>query len=90
MPRGVLIVILFGVIGYLMRKFDYDPAPLVLANVLGPLMENSLRQSMMLFRGDILQIAHRPLALIFFAAALVLLLSPLVRAAFPSLLRRPS
>jgi putative tricarboxylic transport membrane protein len=76
---GVLIVIVFGVIGYLMRKFEYDPAPLVLASVLGPLMENSLRQSMMLFRGDIFQILERPIALTFLAAAIVLLLSPLVR-----------
>jgi putative tricarboxylic transport membrane protein len=75
---GVLIVILFGVIGYLMRKFEYDPAPLVLASVLGPLMENSLRQSMMLFRGDIHQLFERPIALAFLAAAFVLLLSPLV------------
>jgi len=73
-----LIVILFGAIGYLMRKFEYDPAPLILANVLGPLMENSLRQSMMLFRGDIFQMAYRPIALFFLAVALFLLLSPAV------------
>jgi putative tricarboxylic transport membrane protein len=74
---GILIVIIFGVAGYLMRKFKYDPAPLILAFVLGPLMENSLRQSMMLSRGDILTLSQRPIALLLLMLALFLLVSPL-------------
>ena len=75
---GILIVIVFGVVGYLMRYFEYDPAPLVLAIVLGPLMENSLRQSLMLFRGDVSQVIHRPIALAFLCIAVFLLVSPLL------------
>ena len=75
---GILIVIVFGVVGYLMRYFEYDPAPLVLAIVLGPLMEDSLRQSLMLFRGDVAQIVHRPIALVFLGIAGFLLVSPLL------------
>lgn len=74
---GILIVIVFGVAGYLMRYFEYDPAPLVLAIVLGPLMEDSLRQSLMLFRGDVSLIVHRPIALAFLGIAVFLLVSPL-------------
>jgi putative tricarboxylic transport membrane protein len=75
---GILFVILFGVMGYLMRKFKYDPAPLILAFVLGPLMENSLRQSMMLFRGDVSKVFERPVTIVFLAFALFLFLSPLL------------
>jgi len=75
---GILIVIIFGVVGYLMRYFEYDAAPLVLAMVLGPLMEDSLRQSLMLFRGDVTQIVHRPIALVFLGIAGFLVVSPLL------------
>jgi putative tricarboxylic transport membrane protein len=75
---GIVIVIIFGVGGYLMRKFRYDGAPLILAFVLGPLMENALRQSMMLFRGDFSGVLQKPIALLFFALALFLLVSPFV------------
>ena len=86
---GILIVIVFGIVGYLMRKYEYDSAPLILANVLGPLMENSLRQSMMLFRGEIFQIFHRPIALFFFTIAGFLLLSPLISVLLRNKFSRP-
>jgi len=41
-------MIAFGVIGYFMRKLGYEPAPLVLAFVLGPMLENNLRKSLIL------------------------------------------
>ena len=47
----VFVMVLFGVLGYLMRKFGYEPAPLVLAFVLGPLMENNLRKALILSDG---------------------------------------
>lgn len=75
---GILIVIIFGVIGYLMRKFRYDAAPMILSFVLGPLIEDSLRQSMMLFRGDFSKIFQRPIAIAFLGLAFFLLLSPLI------------
>jgi putative tricarboxylic transport membrane protein len=42
----VFVMVVFGVLGYLMRKFGYEPAPLVLAFVLGPMLENNLRKSL--------------------------------------------
>jgi putative tricarboxylic transport membrane protein len=79
---GILIALIFGLTGYLMRSFQYDPAPLVLAFVLGPLLEDSLRQSLMLFRGDVLGLMQRPIALCLFALTLLIFLSPLVRKRF--------
>ena len=49
----VYVMIAFGVIGYFMRKLGYEPAPLVLAFVLGPMMENNLRKSLILSQGDL-------------------------------------
>ena len=86
---GILIVMIFGILGYLMRKFKYDPAPLILSFVLGPLMENALRQSLMLFRGDVSGLLQRPIALFFLALALFLFLSPLVSKLLKGRFSRP-
>ena len=86
---GILIVIIFGTMGYLMRKFRYDPAPLILAFVLGPLMEDTLRQSMMLFRGDILQIFQRPIATALLGITFFLIISPLITKLFKLRFSKP-
>ncbi|MBI5439905.1 MAG: tripartite tricarboxylate transporter permease [Deltaproteobacteria bacterium] len=69
----VTVMMFFGVIGYLMEKFRYEPAPLVLAFVLGPLLEKGLRQSLKLSRGDFTIFFTRPLSvtLLLLAAALI-------------------
>lgn len=58
----VWIMLIFGVIGVLMRRFDFDPAPLVLGMVFGPLMERSLTQSLILFDGNIFGFWERPVS----------------------------
>ncbi len=87
---GILIVIIFGTMGYLMCKFRYDPAPLILAFVLGPLMEDALRQSMMLFRGDVLKIFQRPIATAFLGIAFFLFFSPLITKLFRLRFSKPT
>ena len=87
---GILIVIVFGVMGYLMRKLKYDPAPLVLAFVLGPLMENALRQSMMLFRGDALKVFERPIATTFLGIAVFIVISPFITKLFKIKISKPT
>ncbi|MBI1735180.1 MAG: tripartite tricarboxylate transporter permease [Candidatus Rokubacteria bacterium] len=77
----VVLMLVFGVVGYLMRKFGYEPAPLVLAYVLGRLAEESIRQSLLLSRGDLSILLSRPLAAMFLVAALVIAIAPLVRPA---------
>jgi TctA family transporter len=42
------LMLCFGVLGYLMKKFKFDGAPLILAMVLGPLMDKALRQSLIM------------------------------------------
>jgi putative tricarboxylic transport membrane protein len=81
----LVIMILFGIIGFLMKKFAYEGAPLILAFVLSPLMENALRQSLIMSHGSFTIFVTRPIALFFFAGAIFLLLSPLI----PGLKKRP-
>jgi putative tricarboxylic transport membrane protein len=78
----VTIMLLFGVVGYLMRKFDYEPAPMVLAYVLTPLLENALRQSLILSGGTFGIFMVRPISagcLIVAAGLLGSSLLPMIR-----------
>jgi putative tricarboxylic transport membrane protein len=72
----ILVMIVFGIIGYLMKKTDYEGAPLILALVLGNLFENALRQSLMISDGSFRIFFNRPIAAAFLWAAIVLLVIP--------------
>jgi putative tricarboxylic transport membrane protein len=74
----VIITIGFGVVGYWMRKFAYEPAPLVLGLVIGPLLETAIRRSMIMSRGSFAIFFSRPIAAVFIGLALLMLLSPLL------------
>jgi putative tricarboxylic transport membrane protein len=78
------VMVFFGLIGFLMRKFDYEPAPLVLAFVLGPLFEDNLRRSLNISGGDFSVFLTRPISLCFFLLSATLLAYPLL----PWLFRR--
>jgi putative tricarboxylic transport membrane protein len=80
----VFVMVVFGVLGYLMRKFGYEPAPLVLAFVLGPMLENNLRKSLILSHGDFTIFVERPISAVCLALAAAALLGPLL----PGLARR--
>jgi len=56
------LMILFGIFGYLMKKFDYEPAPLVLAYVLGPMLEQAMRQSLRMSNGSFTIFFTRPIS----------------------------
>jgi len=80
----VLLMVIFGVLGYLMRKFGYEPAPLVLAFVLGPMLENNLRKSLILSHGDFQIFIARPISAVCLLLAVAALAAPLL----PALARR--
>ncbi len=77
-------MLLFGIFGYLMRKFQYEGAPLILAYVLGPLLEQALRQSLLLSNGSFMIFVTRPISAVTLAIALLLLISTI----FPNLRKR--
>lgn len=77
--HDVWMIAAFGVGGYLLRKADYPIAPLVLALVLGPLMENSFRQAMVAEHGDLMIFVQRPLSAIFLAISVVFFALPVIK-----------
>ncbi|RKS07459.1 putative tricarboxylic transport membrane protein [Nocardiopsis sp. Huas11] len=74
----VMVVIVFGVLGYLMKKYGFDPAPLVLAFVLGSLLEDNFRRSLLMFDGDVAMVSGRPIAMTLLVLFAVVVLVPLV------------
>ncbi|MBM3607065.1 MAG: hypothetical protein FJX29_01225, partial [Alphaproteobacteria bacterium] len=79
--EDVLFTAFFAFCGYLLIKFGYEPAPLLLGFVLGRLMEEKLRQSLILSRGSFMTFIERPISAILLFIALALL----IIASLPSL-----
>ncbi len=75
----VWLMLVFGVVGYLLRKLDYPLAPAVLAIVLGPIAEPKLRQSLILSDGDLTTFITRPISGTITVIALFLILLPLFK-----------
>lgn len=69
-----MLAAVFGLIGYILIKLDCEPAPLLLAFVLGPMMEEELRRSVNTARGNWLVFLNRPLSLSLLIVAGILLL----------------
>jgi putative tricarboxylic transport membrane protein len=70
----VCIMLIFGVVGYAMKKFSFDPAPLVLGLVISPILEMSLRQSLIMSDGAWTIFLQRPIALLLLAISAGLLI----------------
>jgi putative tricarboxylic transport membrane protein len=69
----VWIMLIMGGVGYLLRKFDFDPAPLVLGLVIAPNFELSLRQSLVMSNGNYMIFLNRPVAGVLVGIAVLLL-----------------
>ena len=76
--HDVWLILIFGVAGYLMRKLDYPMAPMVLAIVLGPLAETSMRQALLISDGSFSIFFTRPIASPIMIIALLLLALPVI------------
>jgi len=75
----VIIMCIFGVVGFAMKKFQFEPAPLVLGLVLGPMLEDNLRRSLLISGGSFATFFTRPLSAAFLMASVAILLVPLLR-----------
>ena len=67
-----------GVVGYLMRKYDYEPAPLVVGLVLGPVMERSLRQTLIISRGNVSGLWESPICMVMWFVILLSAVLPVL------------
>src|SRR5436305_1254471 len=83
-PTDVVIAAIFGVVGYWFVKHDFEPAPMLLGFVLGPLMEENLRRAMLIARGDATVFFTRPISGVLLSTAIILL----IIAALPKIRRR--
>jgi putative tricarboxylic transport membrane protein len=77
----VWMMVGFGLLGYVMRRLKYDSAPLVLALVLGPMMERSFREAMMISKGDLAVFVTRPISASLLVTGVVVMAGPLLLAA---------
>ncbi len=73
-------ILVFGLLGYALRKLDFDLSPLVLAVVLGPRMEKHLREALFLSRGDFGTFVGSPISIAIWVAGFIFLFGgPLLR-----------
>ncbi|HZM37103.1 MAG TPA: tripartite tricarboxylate transporter permease [Burkholderiales bacterium] len=73
-PWDVLVMAVFGLLGYICVKLECEPAPMILGFILGPLMEENLRRAMLLSRGDPTVFVTKPISAGFMIASVLLLL----------------
>ena len=75
----VLLMVLFGVLGYVFRKLDWPLAPTILALILGPMMERSLRTSLEMSGGDLWIFFQRPISAVLLIVAAIILITSAIR-----------
>ncbi len=76
----VVFMAVFGIVGYVLRKLKCEPAPLLLGFILGPMLEENFRRSMVVSGGDLSVFVTRPISAGFLLASAVLLIAVLVPA----------
>lgn len=72
------ILLAFGLLGYLLRRFDYPIAPVVVGLILGPLAEQQLRRALAISQGDLTVLVHSPISIILLTLAAAAVIVPLV------------
>ena len=72
------VLTIFGIIGYVLRGIGYEPAPLVLALVIGPMMETALRQALMTSEGNISDLFMRPISGTLYLTVLLVFVIPIL------------
>jgi putative tricarboxylic transport membrane protein len=71
----VYLCAICGILGYALVKLEFEPAPLILGYVLGPLMEENLRRALLISRGDATVFFTRPISLAFMIASILILIT---------------
>ena len=67
------MVIIFGVLGYILKLIDFEPAPMLIGFILGPMIEANFRRSMVITNGDFWALFERPITAGFLALTVILL-----------------
>ena len=72
----LMVLAVFGLLGYLFRRIGFEPAPLILALVIGPMIETSMRQTLKMSGGDVSVFFTRPICLVLYLIVLAVFLVP--------------
>ena len=80
----LLALAVFGIAGYVLKRFGFEPAPLVLAMVVGPMIEDSMRQALAITGGDILAIIAKPIPATLYSVLLLAFIVPCLMRLFSS------
>jgi len=80
----IYLMVLFGILGYLLSKIGCEAAPMLLAFILGPMMEEYLRRALLLSRGDPMVFLRRPIS----ATLLILGVVAVIAVSFPVLFKK--
>ena len=75
----VLLMIIFGVIGFVLRKFKFSVVPIIIGLILGQLVELTLRQSLVIFDGNYFLFFTRPIVVTFFILSIIALTFPYLK-----------
>jgi putative tricarboxylic transport membrane protein len=76
------LLYLIGGMGFLMRRFDFPTAPVIIGMILGPLAEQNFRQAMTISQGDMTVLVTRPLSATLLALAALAVLTPMIYGAW--------
>jgi putative tricarboxylic transport membrane protein len=74
----LMVLVIFGLVGYALRGLGFQPAPLILATVIGPMIETSLRQSLKMTGGSIGGLIFRPICLTLYIAVICTFVVPML------------
>jgi TctA family transporter len=66
-------VIVIGILGYVLLRLGFQPAPILLGFVLGPRVEENFRRAMLISRGDMMTFINRPISAFFVAMCVILI-----------------
>jgi putative tricarboxylic transport membrane protein len=80
----VMMMVLFGGIGYLLRKLNFELGPLLLAFVLGRILERSLRQALLISRGDLSIFITKPISAVLLGMTVLLIVTSILMAVYKS------
>lgn len=74
----LVLLLVFGILGYLLRRFGYPIAPVVVGLILGPMAEQQLRRALAISQGDLGILFHSPISLVLYAVAIIAVGLPLI------------
>jgi putative tricarboxylic transport membrane protein len=77
-PVELIMLLVFGILGFLMRRYDYPIAPVIIGLILGPLAEQQLRRALSISQGDPTVLLQSPISATLLAIAAIALIAPFV------------